>query len=280
MPFLAVAAIVAGGMVATGVVAATTIAMIGIGVSVVGKVTKSKELSQIGAGMSLGAGVAGIAQSVFGGASTVAGTAEALAPVAGAENVAPVVDGVSSGAGTAEGAGGAMEAANTTPGMTGGLEGTGEVASSTGSSGGLLNPASDANLALSATPQSSVPLSSTPQASMAPGTQDAIGQAAANGSTGASVLPPPATDSGSIVSWFSKQPEAIKNRILQMGGQAVGGLFDGWSAEQKAAIERERLNLEKQKFNTQQSNANAQPKVAFQGYTPPTGGLLNPSKRG
>lgn len=273
MPFLAVAAVVAGGAVAAGAIAASTVAMIGLGASIVGMVTKSKELSQIGAGMSLGAGVAGIADSVFGGASTAAGTAEAgTSALTSGESAVGSAEGINAAAGSA-GAAGTTDAtlASTAAGSTEGLSSTGAASPVSGSTGGLLN----------ASPVTEAPLSATPQSSLMPGTSNIIGQSAANGAVGASVLTPPvATDSGSIFSWFAKQPESVKNKILQVGGQAAGGLFEGWSAEQKLAVERERLNLEKQKFDTQQSNASAQPRVAFQNYTPPTGGLLNPMKRG
>lgn len=276
MPILAVAAIAAGAAVATGVVAATTVGLVGLATTVVGKVTKSKELLQIGSGMSLGAGIASVASSVFGGA-TAAGAGAAEAGAAGSvENTISSADlaGIDSAAGGVGGAAAATpglgieEAVSGAAGATGGL---GEAAGAkSGGTGGLLG----------SSPQASFPLSNTPQASLSPDAAQVPGSSLAGvpGATGP-IAPPPATDANSISQWWSKQPESIKNRILQVGGQAAGGLFEGWSNEQKMALEREKLNLEKQKFNTAQSNASAQPVVRFAPYTPPSGGLLN-SPRG
>jgi len=44
MPIVAVAAVAAGAAVATGAIAASTVAMVGLATTVVGKITKSKEL--------------------------------------------------------------------------------------------------------------------------------------------------------------------------------------------------------------------------------------------
>lgn len=270
MPLLVVAAVAAGGAVAAGVVAAATVAYVGIGVSVVGRLTKSKELMQIGSGMSLGAGVASVASSVFG-TSAAAGTAGAA--TSAVENTISSADlaGIDAAAGGVGGAGAAMPslAIDAGAGVTGGLEGAGAAAEAAGGTGGLL----------SSTPQASAPLTATPQASLAPSAVQAPGAEIAN-AAGASgpIAPPVATDSNSISQWWAKQPEAVKNKILQVGGQAAGGLFDGWSAEQKLALERERLKLQQDKDALQTSNANAQPTVRFKPFSPATGGLLSSTR--
>lgn len=264
MPIVAVAALAAGAAVATGVVAASTVALVGLGTTIVGKVTKSKELLQLGSGMSLGAGVASVAQSVFG-ASATAGTAAAgAAPIEAAGTGAAETGGVDALAGTPEAATAGIESAAQSGAPTGGLEGAG-ASTPAGGTGGLLG----------STPQASQALGSAPQASAAPGTPNLLGSSVANAAAPAvAIAPPPATDSGSIASWFSRQPESVKNRILQVGGQAAGGLFEGWSAEQKVALERERLKL----LQDQARNANAQPRVRFATPVPANGGLLNSAK--
>lgn len=278
MPLVVVAAIAAGGAVAAGIVAASTVIYAGIAVSVVGKVTKSKELSQIGSGMSLGAGLASAATSIFGaaeaGTGAAAGAGEAATGAAGEAGALGGVDAAAGSLGATEGAEGVVSAAENT---TAGLGNAGEAASGAAETGGggLLNP------------QSSSALSSTPQASVAPGAPSIGGQAVsstgdlANSAVGAGTVAPPVdTTSNGIAQWWSKQPESTKNRILQMGGQAVGSLFDGWTAEQKMALQREQMNLDKQKYDTSMANASAQPVVRFKSYTPPTGGLLNPTTKG
>lgn len=268
MPVLAVAAVAAGAAVATGVVAASTVAMVGLATSVVGRVTKSKELMQIGSGMSVGAGIASIATSVFGGAEAAAGVAESAGTAgASAGSAAESVAGVSEAAGSLEGAASAIESAAEA--------GSAASAASGGLTSGLGEAATVGTGLLSSTPQASQALSSTPQASMSPGVE---GIGGTSFGSGASVVPPPATDSFSIAKWWAGQSEATKNRILQVGGQAAGGLFEGWSQEQKLAFERERQNLLRDQYNTSKSNANAQPVVAFKPTPSYSGGLLTPQR--
>jgi len=60
MAIMAAAAIVGGGGVAAGLWTATTIAMVGIGATVVGMATKNKNLMKIGSGLGLGGAGAGM----------------------------------------------------------------------------------------------------------------------------------------------------------------------------------------------------------------------------
>lgn len=75
---VAVSAVVAGGAVLAGVVTAATVAEVALGLTVVGAVTGSKELTQLGAGLGLGGGLGGLASDagmfgeVAGGASDAA----------------------------------------------------------------------------------------------------------------------------------------------------------------------------------------------------------------
>lgn len=275
MPILAIAAVAGAAGVATGVVAASTVVMAGIAATVVGKVTKSKELMQIGSGLSLGAGLASVATSVFGaaeGATAAAGTAAEGAAAGAAE-------GVSGAAGTLE-AGGAIESAMAgagEAGVTGGLGGASSAAATAGETGGLL----------SSVPQSSAALSASPQASFAADSSVlGLGQSAGVGAplnaAGVSAVAAPAsTTSAGISGWWKGLSEATKNKLLQVGGQAASGLMEGWSQEQKLAFERERLKLEQDRLGQQQSNANAQPRVAFNVVNPvgqPRAGLLTPQR--
>ncbi len=254
MPFLAVAAIAAGAAVATGAVAASTIGLIGLGVSVVGKVTKSKELMQIGAGMGLGAGAASLASGLFGAAEGASAVDAAARAAAGTSDAA--FDSWAATQGAAESTAGLDAFGGSTPSWAG--------QSSATTTEGLGNSVLSASKGMG-----------QPGGGM-------TGMGATQGDVGSQTLkfaekagaitPPPATDPGSMKSWWQGLSEARKNTILQMGTQAVGGLFDGWTAEQKLAFERERFNLEQQKYNTGVLNANAQPTII---RPPASGGLLN-----
>lgn len=279
MPVLAIAAVAAGAAVATGVIAASTMAMIGLATSVVGKITKSKELSQIGAGMSLGAGVA---SSVFG-TSAAAGTAEAAtANIGSVAESTPGIDATASIVDSSSAAGGIADASNGV-GQTAGML---DVSSNAAQGTDLTSAANTAAEGSTAAPRGllsqsmSQPLSATPQSSLAADANSITGGVGQTIGAGSAILPPAATDSGSIASWWAKQTEPVKSRILQMGAQAAGGMFEGWTAEQKLALEREKMNLEKQRYDTSMSNSSSQPTVRFKPNMPANYGLLTATKRG
>jgi len=270
MPLVVVAAIAAGGAVAAGVVAASTVLYAGIAVSVVGKVTKSKELTQIGSGMSLGAGIASAASSIFG-AAEGAGAGAGIGAGAGAENIVPMPTGIDTAAGSlGEAATGGLADAATTAGV-------GDVAATTGgealaseasTGGGLLNPSATAD-SLVATP------GAAPAAANGMSADNlALGGADGLGGTGVLAPPPP----GGIQGWWSKLTDTTKAKLLS---GAADGLMKGWDANQRNEFEREKLNLDKQRYDTSMANASAQPVVAFKQYAPAkTGGLLNPTTKG
>lgn len=277
MPFMAVAAVAAGVGVATGVVAATTVAMIGIGATVVGKITKSKELMQIGAGLSLGAGVASVASGIFGGTSAAAGTAEAA--TAGIGSAAESIPGIDAAAGLGEAAAGAgetasaLDAASSISGNTGGLLGASDTIAQ---SGGLTDAASAVTGVADVAPAAgrgilNAPLAATPSAEFMAANPGFAAPINAVPSASMALTPPPP---GGFAGWWKNLSAPMKDRILQMGAQAAGGMFEGWTAEQKLELERERLNLEKQKQDQSQKNASAQPIVRFQNVAPPTRGIL------
>lgn len=276
MPLVVVGALAAGVATTAFAVSATTIAMVGLGATVVGKITKSKELSQLGAGLSLGAGISSVMTSAFGagaatGTSAAAGTAEAgtaalentisSADLAGIDAAAGGIGGSTPGALSVSTSWDAPATAIEAAGSTGGLP-----ASVTNSSGLLGSSTSAPAASLSATSPTQAPVT------------DVTAAPAAQSSATGAVTPPAGTDTNSIAQWWAKQPESVKSKILQMGGSAVGGLFDGWSAEQKLALQREAQNLEAQKYNTAMANGSAQPKIAFQAYKPQATGLLGSTK--
>lgn len=286
MPLVVVAAIAAGGAVATGLIAATTVAMMGVGVSIAGRLTKSKELSQIGAGMSLGASVAGIGTSIFGGIDAAAGAgATAAAEAAGEVSQLEGLAGLDSTAGMSGATASLGESAANAGETTGLLGASDSIAQSAGMTDIASAPSTGTGiLSAPATPAPLVATPSTgaldPNAVKAPWSPSTGATAAdpfgMNTFGSGSIAPPAGTDQGSIAKWWGSLSDNTKQQVL---GKAVGGLFDGWTEEQKRALERERLNLEKQKFDTSVSNANSQPKVAFKPFTPPTKGLLTPTPR-
>lgn len=254
MPFLAVAAIAGGAAVATGVVAASTMAMVGLGATVVGHLTKSKELMQIGAGLSLGTSVVGLAQSAFGGATAAEGLGSAATGSGDA-----VLDSWAAEQGVAEAASGAD--------ALGGASSLGDMSS--GATEGLAGSKATGVLGASkATTGFGAPVRQFGEAAAESSMMGEIG--AAIEKVGA-IAPPEYTDPGSISKWWSNLSEPVKNKILTMGEKAAGSLFNGWTQDQKMAFEREKFNLEQQKYNTSVANANAQPTT----IKPPAGGLLN-----
>ena len=72
--------------------------------------------------------------------------------------------------------------------------------------------------------------------------------------------------------WFKNLTPDAQSRVgtalMQAGGQAVGGIFQGWTAEQKLALEQQGQDLLRQKFNVANANANYVPTVAFKPVMP------------
>lgn len=84
------AAAIGGGVAVSAGVAVSTIAMIGVGATVVGMVTKNKTLMKIGAGLGLGAGVASLTGIGSGAAGAGAAAASPAEAALAANNVAAV----------------------------------------------------------------------------------------------------------------------------------------------------------------------------------------------
>jgi len=264
MPFLAVGAI-AGAVATTAfAVSATTLAYISVGLAVVGKLTKSKELSQIGAGLSFGAGIGSLFAGAAGGAAGAAG--EVVNGGVGAVSEAGF-DAWAAGQGAAESAVG-LDAFG---GATASFE-TAGLAAQPGTTG--LIGAAPAPLATQPPAFDAVAANAPTQPTAASATTAQAPSTTVSTVSGA-VTPPPDTTSFGIKNWWSGLTDAQKNNVMQIGGKAAEGLFAGWSAEQKNALERERLNLEQQRYATQTANANAQPVVSYK----PVGGLLSAGAR-
>lgn len=248
MPVLAIAAIAGAGAVAAQLITAATLSYVGIGLSVVGKITKSKELSQIGAGLGLGAGLS----SLFGGLTNAASAGTELVGSAASPVSEAGFDAFAASQGAAESAVGLDAFGGATPSFE--TAGLGSQAGSTGLIGAAPAPIA-----------TQVPSFDAISAS-APGQVAAPFQAPLSAPVAASGVvapPPPDTSPFGIKSWFAGLSDAQKNNVLTIGGKAAEGLFAGYSADQRNAIERERFNLERERVKTQNTNANAQPVVSF-----------------
>lgn len=302
---MAFAAVFSGTFTVAAV--ATVISVAGTVLSVVGMITGNKTLMKIGGIMGLAGGVVGLAAGAAGGAGAAIGeTAGAsggglLAGETGAMDMGIGGSGILEEAGTAGlGAGGMTDLGAGTMPMT-----ATEAPSLAGAE--LAAPgASDASgfgiEQLPATAPSTPGIGPNPPgmnvdqvdalagvngtnpmpASSLPGTQGQMpttaGETAAFGNNTytpgqtAQLAPPANVGSGrGLFDWFKNlKPEEqskLITGVVQAGGKAIGGLFEGWSEEQKLAFEQ-------QKWGTQQSNAKAQPSLG----TKPAGGLLAASK--
>ncbi len=303
--------------VVTFAAVATAVAELGMAMQVIGAVTHNKDISKVGGFLSLAGGIASIGSMAFSAATTAAdvgaaatGTGDAAfdswaADQGAAEYAAGGVNGTEAFGGSAPswaGADGtALSSGTGTEGLLsdsaqfdqgGSIPGSSPTPESVGAENGNA-PVNNAAMEPSQ-PATAPPPATTQQAPTVPSDQPNVTgkpTAAPNGSeefvsnhpyaagdpmvTG--ISPPPATDSASIAKWWAKQTDTTKNTILQMGGKALGGMFEGWTQEQKLALEREKFNLEQQKYNTSVANSNAQPTV---NRNPPAGGLLNTNRGG
>lgn len=287
MPPIAAAFAAIGGAMGAAAGTASVLAgvsAVGAGLSVVGKITGSKTLSKLGGVMSLVGGVGSLVNSAIGAASGAAGAAGATEGVASLGETAGGWVSAEGGIGYAGGM-----AADTASSLAGASEaltsGLGEIAadqvaaeaatplsefggvdpSFTGQGNGLLN-AAPMNQGL----QSASQLADetfTEGGNYQGGAQQGLDNQFLKSDFGYGAAPPSDTSSTGIKKWWDAQPEKVKSAIIQGGLGAVGGMFDGWSAQQKLALEREKMNLISR-------NANAQPVVAFKPVTKPTG-LLN-----
>lgn len=249
---------------------AAAVGELGVALSVVGAVTGSKDLVKIGGFLGLAGGVTSLAAGAFGAAEGAA--AEGLAG-----------DGLGGAGGTLGQAGDyGMGTASSS-----GMDGVTSLAKDTGSSltDGVTNattPAFDDTHFDAIGSGPSVPDASDPSGPASPTSQGDIGAPStqtpysdARNSGGGGVAYGNSAPSGStfedISNWCNKQPEAVKAAVIRGGASAVGGMFQGWSEEQKLALERNKFALQQRQL----ANGSAQPTIGFQ--TKPVG-IINTAR--
>ena len=269
MSFVISAVVAASAVGASVAVIATAVTYVGIAMTVVGTVTKSKELTGIGKVLSIGGGVASLGAAAYG-AFSAAGSGAVGAAEAGGESLwsdaasqatadasANVATDAAENITADTFAGAANSAADTAIGATEGI------GANTGTSNGLASSFDPtANLAGDTGTAAGVSTSNAAPAATSIG-EDAAAEkwAIANGggdAAGSAFAKPGLGES--ITNWYSKLSPDAKTRVnttlLQAGGSAVGGLFNGWSSSQK-------LDLEKQIYQDGIKRANAMPTISF-----------------
>jgi len=287
----AVTAVSAAIAVTTVATVATAITYVGLAMTVVGTVTKSKELVKIGGILSLAGGVTSLANSAIGalGSSAAAGAAgtaselgaESLWADAASQATADASANAALEAGQAVTAdsfsGAASSAADKIVGGAGGsLAGVGDSA---------LGEAAKSTLESGATgfaPPTPVSPTTAAEAVKPSGLVNQSLDSKLGSTDWLSDIPKPKPGLLSDpVEWFKaltpEQQTKVGTSLLQTGGQALGGLFQGWTADQKLALEREAQNLSKQKYDDSVKNANAMPVIAFK---PVGSGLVNNAMKG
>lgn len=286
---------------ATFATIATAVSYVGVAMTVVGTVTKSKELTGLGKVLSIGGGIAslGAAAGAWGTASGEAAGSSVFSEAA--SNVVPdaAVNQAADAAAqtTADSfAGAASASSNNVVGST--LDAVNGVAGDSAASGASslasdyatpFNPNDAAGAGFSA------PTPIAPDASAAAPTADVakpaglVNQATAPSVTGsASAIPdaqnivPDVPKPGigqSIRDWYSSlkpdQQSRIASGALQLGGNAIGGLFQGWTAEQQLDLQKEIQAQKTDQYNTSVANANSIPTIQFKPR-----GLVNSTKGG
>lgn len=271
MAIAAVAALASAGGVAAGLVTVSTLSMISAVVTVVGMATGNKELSQLGAGMGVGAAGAGI----LGLGSSAAGASTAAAAGESANVAADAVQGGVGGA--TEGLSATQQAADT------GLNGLGDRAVSTvditgqaGQAAPLATQTSQAaDAAIQAQPSG---LMAQPDSGIA--TPDApIGAQAPEGVTSPSSpadefanetdkfarqqnsvggTPTGIQDSATFWSKFSNwtnQNKTLTSGIMQLGGSALSGIAKSNEADRTYQLGQQKLAIQQQQL----ANGSAQP---------------------
>lgn len=286
------AAFTAGAAVAAGTAALTaaTVGTIAIGVanagvmlSVVGKVTKSKELMKIGSVMAIAGGVTALGAGLV--SSAAAGSASAS--TAGS---AGVTEGAAAGSAAGEAmANQAVDAAadglagNVStfgiPDPSAGMSAIGDgAASAFAPAETALNTFGSKLQALPGVATEGAQVVQTAQAA-APATTSLDPSIGATGATGATAPKPGMLESAK--DWYKNLSAAekalVSTTVLQAGGSAIGGMFNGWSEEQKLQLQQEVNDENKRRYNTGVANANAVPVIAFK---PMTSGLINSGRKG
>jgi hypothetical protein len=288
MPFLAIGVIAGVAAAAFTTVTATTLAIAGLAATTIGVLTKSKELTQFGAGFGLaGAGAAligaggGAAAAAEGATALEAGASAATGIGSGVEAVGGYAGGEALAAGAAQAApalefGAAQAAApladagipaTAAPLAEGAVPATAAPSAGTGIISGAAAPPSGAipATASSMTPGTTV-APEVANASMNEVTQaggfdkfKAAGQAADAASQGGSAM-------SGVADW-AKNNQLIAYGLIQAGATGIAGALGGNENPQLAA-ERERVNWEREKMNATEPP----PVPAGWGYSSPIAG--------
>lgn len=285
MPILAAVAVAAGATaltVSAGVALATAVTYVGIGMSVVGAVTKNKNFTKVGAVMGLAGGVMNIAGVGTAAAAETAIEAEAFDAAMASQGAAELAvtqadpflaaTGTGAAAPVASAASGAAEVAslaNAPPPFSAELEGMAQPAAANSGPSGLLNATQTPAMQQ---PAMAVDVAAETAAKVPSFTNNAMSSNfMSNMPTGAATPPPAASG---ISSWWSTKSVPEKEMWMKAAASGVGSMFQGWSEEQKLALQREIANQNQGMADTRQANLNAQPTVAFRpvgGYQPSTG---------
>ncbi len=256
---------------ATFAVIATAVAEVGIAMTVVGTITKSKELVKVGGFLSLAGGVASLGAAAVGAIGGEAAAGAAIGGAAGDAGIGAGMDAAAAEATNAAVAGGVDAAAGsaiTTP--------IAAPVSVTNGGAGLVGGSADAAASTAAPAAADAGLSNVQSGVSTPDflkdftvSADPAGSAADALSTTVSSTKPGLGQS--VKDWYNglskSEQSRIGNTLLQMGGQAVGGLFSGWTADQKLQLEQQAQALNKQKFDTAATNGSAVPSIAFKAPT-------------
>ena len=262
---------------------ATAVAELGMTLSVVGAVTGSKDLTKIGGYLGLAGGVTSLAAGAFdavAGAAADGAAGEGL-DLAGQQiadatytgvNTDPifsdVADSASSGLNGVTGL--ADSSSNAAQSGLGDASldsiGNGPSIAAPGQNAGT-NAGSVSDTTATNGPAAPAGANSPDAPTMKYGDNSITPGSPSMPQTG-TVQPPADTSPGGIKQWWNQQPDSTKNALLQGGLKAVGGLFQGWSDDQKLALERERFNL-------QMNNGSSQPSISFQ--SKPTG-IINSAR--
>jgi len=285
---------------------ATAVTYVGVAMTVVGTITKSKELTKIGGVLSIAGGVASLgaaAAGSFGSAATAGGAGASGAGVVGEESLwneaasqaagdtaaNAAIDGAN--ATTLDGFSGAAK--TTADSAIGAADGIGSAAPDLATQyeitagGGTLEPASTFTAApkptglvgaSGPTPEGLVGQATTPSLNSAYNSDSLdkwFGGLAENQKeqviNGAGVAKPGIGES--LKSWFDKLPSDAKSRIttaaLQVGGQAIGGLY-------QAKTNEKNFDFQKNIYDTSMRNASSVPVIQFK----PVGLVNNATKGG
>lgn len=290
MPILAAVAIAAGATaitVSAGVALATAVNYVGVGMSVVGAVTKNKNFTKVGAVMGLAGGVMNIAGVGTTAAAEVAATGAetaieaeafdaAMASQGAAELAVTQADpflaatGTGAAAPVASAASSAAEVASVAnaPPFSAELEGMAQPAVANSGPSGLLNATQTPAMQQ---PAMAVDVAAETAAKVPSFTNNVMSSNFMSNMPTGAATPPPASG---ISSWWSSKSVPEKEMWMKAAASGVGSMFQGWSEEQKLALQREIANQNQGNIDMKQANLNAQPTVQFRpvgGYPQRTG---------